>query len=107
MALAIREQIFGEQAGIEYLAPDFVLSFDKRKGLKAQKTKEMHLAVIKKSKEDSNIIRPFVPKDFDAYVNPTSVIMQSNMVVTSGEDGIVNINVQCCSSDIRGSANRL
>lgn len=99
LALAIREQVFGEQTGLEYIASDYVLSFDKRKGQKAQKTKAMHRAVIEKSKQDINIIRSFTPKEFEAYVNPTSILMQSNMIVTSGENGMVNIDVRCDDSE--------
>lgn len=99
MALAIREQIFGEQANIEYLDSNYILSFDKRKSQKAQRTKELHLAVIEKSKEDTNIVRSFNPKNFEAYVNPTSIIMQSNMFVTNEADGVVHIDVKCDESN--------
>ena len=99
MALAIRDQIFGERADIEYLPIDYKLSFDKRKGQKAQTTKAMHIAVKERSMEDTNIVRPFTPHDFEDYVTPTSIIMQNNMTVASDADGVVNINVNCDETD--------
>lgn len=39
LALSIKDQIFGEKVEIEYLSPDAILSFDKRKGQKAKKQK--------------------------------------------------------------------
>lgn len=98
MALAIQEQVFGITSGIEYINSDYVLSFDKRKGQKAQKTKALHLSVAKRSGEE-NIFHPFDPKEFEEYVCPTSIIMQSNMKVTNTPEGGVNIEVRCDSSD--------
>lgn len=99
LALAIREQVFGEESGIELLPKDYTLSFDRRKGLKAQTTKALHKAVKDRNMGSANIIRPFAPKDFEAYVDPASLIMRSNMTVASDDKGIVNINVQCDESD--------
>lgn len=95
MALAIQEQIFGVATGIEYLPTDYVLSFDKRKGQKAQKTKAFHLSVAERNKNDKNSIHPFILKEFETYVCPTSIIMRNNMKVTNGADGVVTIDVQC------------
>lgn len=100
MALAIQEQVFGIKANIEYITPQFVLSFDKRKGQKAQKTKELHLSVAKKTTQISNLVHFFEPKEFEDYVCPTSIIMQNNMIVKNEEDGSVTIEVQCDSTDI-------
>ena len=99
MALAIKDQIFGVESGLDYLNPGYVLSFDKRKGQKAQKTKALHLSVAEKTKENVNIIHPFEPKEFEAYVCPTSVIMQPNMFVTNNSDDSITIDVRCDSTE--------
>lgn len=99
LALAIKEQIFGIASGIEYLSSDYILSFDKRKGLKAKKTKALHTYVAEQSKKNLNIIHSFAPKEFEAYVCPTSIIMKPNMKVSNVSDGSVIIDVKCDSSD--------
>ncbi len=92
MALAIREQIFGVQSNIEYLTEDDVLSFDKRKGQKAQKTRAIHQAVIEQNKLKADY--SFNLEDFQTFVTPTSISEDSNMdVTTNGEE--VNIDVHC------------
>ena len=98
MALSIQEQIFGVKTGLDFLPKDYVLSFDKRKGQKAQKTKALHLSVAEKTKE-TNIFHYFEPKEFEDYVCPTTIIMQNNMKVTNGADGSVTIDVRCDSSE--------
>ena len=69
MALAIREQIFGVPSGITYLQPTDVLSFDMRKGRKAQSTKALHQAVLEKSKNNPTDI--FQLFEFEDHVTPT------------------------------------
>lgn len=99
MALAIKDQVFGVSSGIDYLRPDEVLSFDKRKGQKAQKTKALHISVAKKNMEDANIFHAFELREFEAYVSPSSIIMQPNMKVSNKEDGSVVIEVMCDYTD--------
>jgi len=45
MALAIAEQIFGIKTGIGLIPAEKVLSFDKRKSVKAKKTRELHAQI--------------------------------------------------------------
>lgn len=71
LALAIKDQIFGYKSNIEYLSPDDVLSFDKRKSQKAKKTKELHQAVEKREKE--HFKKTIHVDDFSGYVTPSSV----------------------------------
>lgn len=96
MALAIREQIFGVKSNIEYLQPEDVLSFDKRKGQKAQKTKAMHRAVVEQNKVKAE--HSFKLESFDAFVAPSSLKQDTNMsVVADGADSSV-ITVHCDAS---------
>ncbi len=92
MALAIKEQIFGIPSNIEYLNEDDVLSFDKRKGQKAQKTRAIHQAVIEQNKLKADY--SFTLEDFQTFVTPTLICEDSNMyVTTNGEE--VSIDVYC------------
>jgi len=99
MALAIQEQVFGLTSDIDYLASNYVLSFDKRKGQKAQKTKALHLSVAEKSKNNKGFFHPFILQEFESYVCPSSIIMQNNMTVTNSQDGQVTIDVHCSDTD--------
>lgn len=96
MALAIKEQIFGITTGIEYLEADYVLSFDKRKGQKALKTRELHEKVVVKSQKKA--ISCFNPFDFEAYVNPSLIIMENNITVTHDENQVI-VNVRCSDTE--------
>lgn len=91
MALSIRDQIFGVPSNIEYLQPDDTLSFDKRKGQKAQKTKAIHKAVLEKSYDQHN--SAFTPIPFRAYVTPSSVDKDNNLKAVVHKDGSVRIDV--------------
>lgn len=96
MALAIREQIFGVKAGIEYLQPEDTLSFDKRKGQKAQKTKALHKTVVEQNKIKAE--HAFLLDEFEAYVTPASVKEASNMKVVIDSENSSVITVHCDSS---------
>lgn len=96
MALAIREQIFGVDSSIEYLQPDDILSFDKRKGQKAKRTKAIHKAVIESNKISANYSFNLI--DFEGYVTPSTVKRSTNTKVkVTGADS-VTITVRCDSS---------
>lgn len=69
LALSIKDQIFGEKVEIEYLSPDAILSFDKRKGQKAKKTKEFHRAVEVREKDRNRM--SFHVHSFSGFVEPT------------------------------------
>lgn len=48
LALAIAKQVFDAPSIVRLLDPNRVLSFDSRKGAKAQKTRAMHRAIVKR-----------------------------------------------------------
>lgn len=96
MALAIREQLFGIESNIEYLQPHEVLSFDKRKGQKAQRTKAIHQAVLESSRvRPTNTFHLF---DFEEYVTPSSIKGNVNTRITVSEDETVKIDVRADNS---------
>jgi len=96
MALAIREQIFGENSAIEYLQPDDTLSFDKRKGQKAKRTKAIHQAVAESNKLSAN--HSFNLVDFEEYVTPSTVKRDTNTKVSVTGPDSATITVRCDSS---------
>lgn len=96
MALAIKEQIFGIQTGIEYLGEKDILSFDKRKGQKAQRTKAMHEAVARSCKDTT--VHCFMPTDFCTHVKPSSSKKENNVQVTHNSAEI-SIIVECDNSE--------
>ena len=96
MALAIKEQIFGISAGIDYLQPDDTLSFDKRKGKKAQKTKALHQAVLENRKNNPVDIFHLFP--FEEHVTPTTAKVKNNLKVSIGDNDLVAIDVRTDTS---------
>ncbi|MDF2859071.1 MAG: hypothetical protein K0Q87_4922, partial [Neobacillus sp.] len=70
IALAVRQQIFGQDTSIDLLQPDIKLSFDKRKGQKAKKTKEKHAEIKENNLQSSET--SFSLKSYTDYVEPTS-----------------------------------
>lgn len=96
MALAIRNQIFGEPANIEYLKPDDILSFDKRKGQKAKRTKAIHQAVIESNKREAT--HSFNLVAFETYITPSTIKKDTNMTVKIENDNSAVITVRCDAS---------
>lgn len=92
MALAIKEQVFGVKTDIEFLPEDYVLSFDKRKGEKAKKTKAMHKNIETKvsAKSVFNLI------EFEDLVQPTNLSSANMKVSVSGDK--VSIDLKCDST---------
>lgn len=94
LALAIREEIFGIPAHIEYLNVTDVLSFDKRKGQKAKKTKEIHQAVVEQSLKRCDYA--FTLKSFECKVIPNTLENNvNNMSVVVTDDDFVKITLKC------------
>lgn len=91
LALAIKEQVFGIPQGIKYLQPDVKLSFDKRKGMKAQKTRAIHQAVLQSSKGTPQY--SFTLSDYETNVNPTSLI-GNNVKATVLDENHIQISVR-------------
>lgn len=93
MAMSIRDQIFGIPSKLEYLQPDSVLSFDKRKGQKAQKTRKIHQNVV-----EQHLATPshmFHLLDFETYITPSTFEDGTNMKVTVDKNDSVTIDVKC------------
>lgn len=97
MALAIREQVFGVSSGIEYLGAGDKLSFDKRKGMKAQKTKALHKAVLENGGPTPTAA--FCPCEFEAYVEPSSIKKNANLKVSNERDGRILLDLRCSPSN--------
>lgn len=70
LALAIAKQVFGKDVDINLMPPDKQLSFDKRKGQKAKKTKEHHETVITMRKSTEKKIFNF--SDYSACIEPAA-----------------------------------
>jgi len=96
MALAIREQVFGisPKIHIDYLQPAEILSFDKRKSAKAQKTKVIHKKVEEQEQTKQSHI--FTLHDFSTHITPSTLDNEyHNMKVKINKDESVSINVEC------------
>lgn len=88
LALAIATQIFGRSCNVRLLASDRVLSFDSRKGAKAQKTRAMHVEIVKSSKKKSATAL-FKATSYSTRVEPTETPTNVNNVkVSVGARGI-------------------
>lgn len=93
MALAVRDQIFGIASDIEYIDSDYVLSFDKRKGVKAQKTRAIHRAVLESKIASGGTT--FIIGDFDAHVSPTTCKDENNLHVRVIDATHVSLAIDC------------
>lgn len=99
MALAIREQIFGfsPKSHLEYLQPKEILSFDKRKSVKAKKTREIHQKVIEKEQVIHSHM--FNLHNFSAHITPSTLENDyHNMTVNIIKGNSVQIDVECSES---------
>lgn len=97
MALAIKDQIFGESSRISYLSKTDVLSFDKRKGVKAQKTKAMHDEVLSNAQKSEKSL--FQLSSFKDHVEPSVLPGELNMQVKVIRNKNVRISVYSEKSD--------
>lgn len=97
MALAIKEQIFGEPSKISYLSHTELLSFDKRKGAKAKKTRAMHDEVLNNARKTENSLFRLTP--FIEHVEPCSLPYELNMQVKVERKKNVHISVHSEKSD--------
>jgi len=68
MALAIKQQIFGIDCSVDLIDKSFKLSFDKRKGQKAQITKAKHEEVAASYSKTTGSL--FILNDYEAFVEP-------------------------------------
>lgn len=91
LAKAVAQQIFGIGFDVDLLAPEEQLTFDKRKGEKAAKTRALHGKVERKSSASAIIARG--EKTFNFSLLPR--LKPSNVINVSGkaEDGKHHLNV--------------
>ncbi|WP_111636904.1 DNA cytosine methyltransferase [Marinomonas shanghaiensis] len=99
LALSVKKQLFDDKGedtkGLELISLKENLSFDKRKGIKAQQTKSMHLSVVKN--------RVFIRNKFIAFNYSKEIFPHSfkksrkNVVSTVDSDGVVNLEVRADS----------
>lgn len=98
LALAIKDQVFGIATGIEYLQPEDVLSFDKRKGQKARATKAYHDSVKEKYKKVGNYSFKLIP--FDDFVRPSTIKNALNLHASMIDDTHSEIVLRCDDSNV-------
>lgn len=91
IALAIADQVFGESQAMDYLSPDAVLSFDKRKGSKAAETRQKH----RKIEGESGGVPPIsmVSSTFSFAVSPGLGEGQRSNVLGSSSNGNHSLEV--------------
>ena len=76
IALAIAKQIFRKKVDIRLLSPDHVLTFDKRKGQKAQATRQLHENAVKAAVGKRNA--PFRLRAYESTVTPTNTPLEKH-----------------------------
>lgn len=88
LALAIAAQVFNRPCDVRLLGADKVLSFDSRKGAKAQKTRAMHLEIVETAKK-KQAPALFKPSSYAARVEPSEMPAGAkNVRVTAGARGV-------------------
>ena len=94
VAQAIKQQIFGINCGVDLIDAAFKLSFDKRKGQKAQITKAKHEEIA--ANESENM---FCLHDYHSCVKPTDYPDSTNVFATVINDNSIQIRVFSDSSN--------
>ena len=92
LAMAIREQVFCCASEIEYLHPDDKLSFDKRKGEKAQKTRKKHQKVLERNESEPHFA--FELYEYEASVTPNNLGKAKNLKVKVRNDDHIELVVR-------------
>ena len=96
LALAVAKQIFGANANVPLIHAEQALSFDRRKSVKAQKTRQRHILVARQ--EPTPVHTLFRPKAYrEALTGP--VLEGSPQVTASVSDNSVHIDVMSDDSD--------
>lgn len=81
IALAVAKQVFGREAKVALLAHDRALSFDKRKGQKAQKTRRLHSDVEKRAEGPLQGLFSLTP--YKITIDPSNLFEGSIEVVAA------------------------
>jgi DNA (cytosine-5)-methyltransferase 1 len=91
LALSIKQQVFEVDCGLELMDSTFKLSFDKRKGEKAQKTRAKHSEVENcRTNDTSNAFRLF---DYTALVDPSTRFKPENVIARVVDDTSMSLSV--------------
>jgi DNA (cytosine-5)-methyltransferase 1 len=102
MALAIARQIFHRDVDVSLMPPDKQLSFDKRKGQKAQKTKQHHdTVVLLRQQNGHGRDEVFSFSDYTARVTPTSLPNDVDNATVKAKGNHVAMTVHADSSKKR------
>jgi DNA (cytosine-5)-methyltransferase 1 len=104
LALAIARQIFSRNADVDLMPADRKLSFDKRKGQTAQKTRERHVEVAKRQ---SNEHSRFRLSEYRERVEPCTLPAGVQNVRVSVVNKVVKIEVRGDSAERRFASMRL
>lgn len=88
LALAVKKQIFSANIDIDLLPADQLLSFDKRKGLKAQKTRKIHASVA--SDSTHQLSDYFQPTSYSATISANGI---EAVVASELRDGETTLTV--------------
>lgn len=99
LAMAVKNQIFqisdNDLNQLELIPKNKNLSFDKRKGAKAQKTKQIHLSVAKNITSRSKKFKAF---EYEKEITPHSFKQpQNNVICSLNKDGVVSLEVRADS----------
>lgn len=97
LALAVAKQVFDARVAVELMGSERKLSFDMRKGAKAQKTRALHANVARR--ETRTLESSFVSTDYRAAIAPNefpSGVLNAQCL--AGDDGI-SLSVSTDSSD--------
>jgi len=85
LALAIAQQLLARAVEIPLLPVSKQLSFDKRKGEKAQRTRQLHHEVNRSNMTSGE--RTFLLEDYTALIRPTATMPdQHNMIIEAQRD---------------------
>lgn len=97
LALAIASQVFKKSSDVRLLSEDKVLSFDSRKGAKAQKTRAMHLEIIEAAKK-GKAPALFKSSGYTTRVEPSETPMGTKNVKVKSDAQGVSIRVDADNS---------
>jgi DNA (cytosine-5)-methyltransferase 1 len=105
LALAISSQIFHRHAQVRLLPTEATLSFDTRKGKKAQITKQYHNRVSNRG--DDNRPDMFLCTNYESITTPTSISPEVTNTIVEAQGKTVRITVHADDSQTPFAAMRI
>lgn len=97
LAIAIAKQIFRRDIDIKLLTSDRVLSFDKRKGLKAQATRAIHNKVLEIGQINGR--KTFNFRNYESFVTPTDTISSKTNCKVKTKSNVAKIVIHADQSN--------